>query len=198
MPRFWSEERITLLRSVYPEESREEILKAFPGVAWNSIQTVASKYKIRRPFKAPQKAFKVCKRCGVLKGRDSFEKTCRGGRRGMCKECYGRFRYQVRKSNPEWYERKLILDNLKNRKRYWVHLLAKYGITLEDYQALWDNQSGACAICGRSDIKMQLDHDHSNGRVRGLLCHLCNRAIGILEKPQWKAKAEAYLEEYKQ
>ena len=61
----------------------------------------------------------------------------------------------------------------------------KYGLEPEHKQALLDKQSGCCAICGykfgqkKGDIKV--DHCHTNGDVRGLLCDLCNRGIGMLK-----------------
>lgn len=62
------------------------------------------------------------------------------------------------------------------------HLLRKYGITLDDYQKLYDEQNGVCAICGKPcDLgRLAVDHDHETGRIRGLLCRRCNTAIGLL------------------
>lgn len=60
--------------------------------------------------------------------------------------------------------------------------LATYGITLEQYEEMLANQDGSCAIC-RSDWSSKgpnIDHDHSTGEVRGLLCQACNQAIGQL------------------
>ena len=60
-----------------------------------------------------------------------------------------------------------------------------YGMSLEDYAALFDKQDGACAICKRDGANfkqtLHVDHDHSNGRVRGLLCPRCNAMLGWLE-----------------
>ncbi|MBB3082309.1 hypothetical protein FHR93_000490 [Geodermatophilus sabuli] len=63
-------------------------------------------------------------------------------------------------------------------------LQRKYGITLADYRAMESSQSGACAV----------DHCHTTGRVRGLLCHRCNKTIGLLDDdPAVLLKASAYL-----
>lgn len=56
--------------------------------------------------------------------------------------------------------------------------LAKFGLSLEDYNQMINNQQGKCAICGISDTQLCVDHDHSTGKVRGLLCHNCNHGIG--------------------
>lgn len=61
----------------------------------------------------------------------------------------------------------------------------KYGITIEDYNKMFDLQKGKCAICGshQDNLKFVLcvDHDHTTGKVRGLLCHNCNAGIGNLK-----------------
>jgi hypothetical protein len=60
--------------------------------------------------------------------------------------------------------------------------IKKYGITLEQKEALLHKQLGKCPICsdplkpGRTG--MQVDHDHTTGKVRGLLCHPCNIVLG--------------------
>jgi hypothetical protein len=62
--------------------------------------------------------------------------------------------------------------------------LRKYGLSREAFDALNTDQSGLCAIClsppgrGMSKKHLSVDHDHLTGRVRGLLCHHCNAALG--------------------
>lgn len=55
-----------------------------------------------------------------------------------------------------------------------------YGMTLEDWENLYDAQKGCCAICKRNPDKKRLsvDHDHATGKIRGLLCRSCNWLIG--------------------
>lgn len=58
-------------------------------------------------------------------------------------------------------------------------LLRKYGITLRQFQAMWDAQEGKCAICG--EVKpLDVDHNHTTKAVRQLLCTPCNTGIGHL------------------
>ena len=57
-------------------------------------------------------------------------------------------------------------------------LRRKYGISQEDYEARLRAQGGACAICGATDRKLVVDHNHQTGRVRGILCFNCNLMIG--------------------
>ena len=65
-------------------------------------------------------------------------------------------------------------------------LKKKYGITPEQFDELLKKQSARCAICGKSGSgrigggRLLVDHCHKTGAVRGLLCHQCNSAIGML------------------
>jgi hypothetical protein len=62
------------------------------------------------------------------------------------------------------------------------HLKTKFGMSLEEYDARLSAQGGACAICSTTDPApwdyFVVDHDHSTGEVRALLCHACNTVIG--------------------
>lgn len=64
--------------------------------------------------------------------------------------------------------------------------LRKLGITEQDYQKMMKAQNNLCAICGgKPDTrweKLAVDHCHSSGRVRGLLCMVCNTMLGRFEK----------------
>jgi hypothetical protein len=65
---------------------------------------------------------------------------------------------------------------------------ARYGITAEDFDRMWKSQRGRCGICAgvlsneraHGGCKVNIDHDHRDGRVRGLLCSRCNSGIGLL------------------
>jgi hypothetical protein len=62
------------------------------------------------------------------------------------------------------------------------HLKTMYGITQEDYNIMFEKQDGCCAICKKHQTEvsraLSVDHCHETGKVRGLLCHTCNSAIG--------------------
>ena len=82
----------------------------------------------------------------------------------------------------------------ERRKAYNIK---RYGLTLEAFDVLWDVQSGCCAICQRPlsrDRKTHVDHDHTTGRVRGLLCHGCNIGLGsFCDSPNTLVAATEYL-----
>lgn len=96
--------------------------------------------------------------------------------------------------------------NARNKERYAVvtrnnNLRKKYGIGVEEYQTMLLAQNGGCAICGRPDggtarsKHLLVDHNHSTGLVRGLLCHACNIAVGAIEgRREYVRQIEAYLE----
>ena len=77
------------------------------------------------------------------------------------------------------------------------HLKAKYNITLADYSKMLDSQGGVCAICCMppGSKRLGVDHNHSTGAVRGLLCYACNMAIGLLhDNADRIRKAASYID----
>lgn len=69
-----------------------------------------------------------------------------------------------------------------------------YGLTLEQYNAMFAAQEGRCAICRTAEEKLVVDHNHATGRVRSLLCHLCNAMIGCArESSDIPVRAATYL-----
>lgn len=72
-----------------------------------------------------------------------------------------------------------------------------YGITLEQYVDMFANQGGVCAICEeecKTKKSLSVDHDHRTGKVRGLLCNRCNRALGMFQdSPDLLLRAARYV-----
>ena len=73
--------------------------------------------------------------------------------------------------------------------------LKKYGMAVADYHAVFARQGGLCPIClQRAEENLCVDHDHSSGSVRGLLCNACNTGIGLFEEREdWLHAAAAYV-----
>lgn len=66
-------------------------------------------------------------------------------------------------------------------------LKTKFGITLDDYNRMLDDQNGVCAICQQNcslNERLSVDHCHDTGEVRGLLCNSCNNGIGKFKDSQ--------------
>lgn len=66
----------------------------------------------------------------------------------------------------------------ENKKRRIRRILANYNFTLEEYNRMYEKQEGKCAICGINYPVLCVDHHHSTGKVRGLLCRKCNLLLG--------------------
>ena len=88
-------------------------------------------------------------------------------------------------------------SNGRNVKRTYLKML--YGITIEDFERIQEDQDGKCKICGEEEKAVirgvPLDHCHETGKIRGLLCHRCNKGLGEFgESPEMLRKAAEYLE----
>lgn len=164
---------------------------------------------------------RVCTKCGVEKGAVQFFKDKRrkyfpcGGLFAQCKECTSAAVKERRGRDParfqEWerdsYARRKHLHGKSRRYRgLYYRLKSKFKISPDDFLAMLEKQNDACAICDRaitvgpegkgSRQSACIDHDHITGRVRGLLCHGCNTAIGLFsESVAILARASQYLTE---
>lgn len=96
-------------------------------------------------------------------------------------------------------------DPKKYRQYFRNHYLLKtYGINQEQYEEMYRLQGGVCAICGgMPDIvkhgitRLAIDHCHSTGKIRGLLCNNCNAGMGILGDTMAHLEAAmAYLKRF--
>lgn len=141
--------------------------------------------------KVPEQKIKQCTKCGHYKHPvEDFHSHGDGRRKNVCKECEKARVDAWAKRNPE-------KRNETYRRR---HLKRKYGISEEQYESMKRIQGDLCAICGKpeKDTRRQhlcVDHCHTTGRVRGLLCFECNLAIGNLEHDVGRLKrAITYLE----
>lgn len=89
--------------------------------------------------------------------------------------------------------------NTEKKYRKEVSLKYKYGISMEQYNEMFEAQNGLCKICdykfGQKPSDCYVDHDHKTKEVRGLLCQHCNTGLGSFkDNPQSLARAIDYLE----
>lgn len=85
----------------------------------------------------------------------------------------------------------------------WMSIKSKYGLTKEQYEELLEKQGGICAICRQPETRttkagvtmlLHVDHCHNSGKIRGLLCHRCNSALGLfMESSEILSSAVNYL-----
>jgi hypothetical protein len=143
---------------------------------------------------------KRCPRCQVTKPCSEFHKDARNkdGLYAYCKECN---KAKVRAwgaANPDKVREQGRRRREEGRERNSI-LLRKYGITAQHYSEMLAAQGGACAICGATEAGrghrfLVVDHCHTSSQVRGLLCHSCNRGLGLFrDSAKLLAKAQAYL-----
>lgn len=114
---------------------------------------------------------------------------------------------RARKYNNRFYRRnrKKILENARKRydpKKHKELNLRRYGITIQQFNILSEVQNGLCAVCkqtekGKTSRYLSVDHNHQTGKVRGLLCHQCNIAIGCIKEDIKRAEnIIIYLKQY--
>lgn len=133
-----------------------------------------------------------CKACKATAKREDYAKDPK------------RYADAVRKSYRKHHERALEYHRryreknsevIRKRKKEYAakhpmrlraaHLRYKYALTLDDYARMLEEQNRKCAICHHHSPKekrLAVDHCHDTGKVRGLLCDRCNRALGLLRE----------------
>ena len=104
--------------------------------------------------------------------------------------------------------REYVARQIKLNPRYVLELNLKrlYGMTLGEYDSIRLRQGNRCAACrrypakeGRLSMRLAVDHDHETNRLRGLLCHSCNIALGWAEDSSDRLRMLAdYIDKYNQ
>jgi hypothetical protein len=89
----------------------------------------------------------------------------------------------ARAANPEKERARSRIRHAQYTREQWkgFMLRTRYGLTLEEYQIMVEQQQGRCKICGREGENLVVDHKHDEAqKVRGLLCDACNQALGLM------------------
>jgi len=86
---------------------------------------------------------------------------------------------------PEIKERDRIYNQTPERKKYLWEKKGIKGMTIDKFNEMYEEQNGCCGICGRHQnefkVKLSVDHCHKTEKIRGLLCHHCNKVLGMLK-----------------
>lgn len=140
---------------------------------------------------------KTCRRCGEEKPGSDFHRraAAKDGLHSYCRPC--------NKDSVRDYRNNLDPRQIRN-----YHFRTRYGITVDEYEAMLAEQGNVCAVCGESNEQLDkrngrhrslhVDHDHKTGNVRGLLCANCNTAIGLSQdSPERLRQMADYLERSK-
>jgi hypothetical protein len=142
---------------------------------------------------------KVCNRCLVPQALDNFyddKRALSDGKRGHCKKCHSKESYASRKKHGRVPTSEQARD---------ITLRRNHGITKVEYDLMVEEQGGLCASCGgpptivggtvKGTIRLVVDHNHTSGSVRGLLCNGCNLGLGhFRDDPARLRMAAEYLE----
>ena len=133
----------------------------------------------------PDPTTKRCATCKAVLARSSFSRNPNNtdGQSYDCRQC-------VRRHNKLYY----------SRVGHTKHIERKYGISRDDFIAMLNEQGNACAICRspqHGGKNWHVDHDHTTGINRGILCSGCNLGIGgMRDNPETLIAAAAYLRKY--
>lgn len=165
--------------------------------------------KIRAAWAArPLPTAKRCSRCKVTKPAAAFRWRTERTLDSWCKDCKSEYaktperRADSVRKTQRYIDRTPELDARRASINRVAQLKRKYGVTPEEYDELLDEQDYGCAICespdpGRGHQFLAVDHNHSTQQTRGLLCHACNRALGLFgDDAQRVQRAASYLLRY--
>lgn len=133
--------------------------------------------------------FKTCTSCGENKPEEHFHwhYKNKGIRRASCKTC----------RNKEELSRQMTPDAVAKRKEYMLN--KNYGITKQEYDEQLKKQNYGCSLCGSKATfrALAVDHCHTTGKVREILCSPCNQGLGLFkDNPELLEKAAEYLRKH--
>jgi len=145
---------------------------------------------VRRTMTNHDADLKECSCCKELLPKGVFNKdsNSKDGLSYLCRSCRSKYRRQkeikerTSAYNKKYAEKNPELMKIKDRKnslkRFW-------NMTLEQYNEMLEKQGGTCALCDKTESnphkRLCIDHDHTTGKIRALLCDNHNRALGLFK-----------------
>ena len=134
-----------------------------------------------------------CKKCKVSKStdnffkrknyKDGFDTSCKSCRREIYKKWYNSEKGQekTKKYSKEYYSREDVRERQRRNR-----IEKTFNISYNDYEKMVIFQDNKCEICGNPETDsrhkfLSIDHNHRTKEVRGLLCNLCNKALGLFK-----------------
>lgn len=143
---------------------------------------------------------KKCPKCLKSEPEVFFRKN--QGYCSVCQDKYCRAWSKSPRGKAITRERHYRNREVNSKRASWRRIKRELGLGPEDYDRMYAEQGGVCAICkqperGDSNVggvkRMSIDHDHATGKIRSLLCAACNTRLGILENDDFVKSAIAYL-----
>lgn len=131
---------------------------------------------------------KICNKCLIEKPFSNFHIAKQGKSspvlKSFCKECmreYQREKYQLLNTTEKRKRReKNPCNTFEWRQQY--RLKNRFGLTTEEFSAMVLEQNNKCKICECEMDTPQIDHNHTTGKVRSLLCRPCNTSLGLVKE----------------
>jgi len=145
---------------------------------------------------------KICGNCKEFKALNRFQYRKESQNlRGTCKDCRYKRIKKYNEKNPHLVKARSDRYRSRHKERLRAQQLRiKFNITIDAYERMFRNQNGVCAICGKFNVdgrRLAVDHDHNTGRIRGLLCRMCNVFLGLIENtPGLLHKFSEYIEKF--
>ncbi len=135
-----------------------------------------------------------CNKCKIKLPLSDYHKSKynNDGKDKTCKHCRNAYKRKLNKNGISWLKR----NREYARDSYYKHT---YGITLKQYDRMFEQQNGVCEICGGINTdgrRLAVDHNHKTNEVRGLLCLKCNGQLSGIEDRSYLKKAIKYLRKY--
>lgn len=136
---------------------------------------------------------KTCYICNIEFSLTSFvkDKQAKDGLSNACKSCWAKRSAEYRKKEPEKAKASVRACWETNRKAYYNShndnmLMKKYNLTRDQYNKLLDDTNGVCPIClsefgDKAYTKPVVDHCHTTGKTRGIICRQCNIGLGAFK-----------------